>query len=144
MIQFTLKCDKGHRFDSWFASNAAFEKLQRNGMAVCPVCGSTHVEKALMAPRVRDSKATADVPAERPLTSDPSPAEQAMAEMRRHVEENSEYVGLNFAQEARDIHNGDAPDRAIYGEAKPKEAKALIEEGVPVAPLPFVPGRKSN
>ncbi len=144
MIQFTLKCDQDHRFDSWFASSAAFEKLHGAGMVACPACGSTHVEKALMAPRVRDSKKKADVPEARPLTSDPSPVEQAMAEMRRQVEENSEYVGLNFAKEARDIHNGDAPDRAIYGEAKPKDAKALIEEGVPVAPLPFVPGRKSN
>ncbi|MEM7732460.1 MAG: DUF1178 family protein [Pseudomonadota bacterium] len=144
MIQFTLKCDNDHRFDSWFASSAAFEKLQAAGMAACPVCGSNDVEKALMAPRVRGSKNKADLPIERPLTSDPSPAEQAMAEMRRQVEENSEYVGLNFAKEARDIHNGDAPDRAIYGEAKPKEAKALIEDGVQVAPLPFVPGRKSN
>lgn len=151
MIQFTLKCDKDHRFDSWFASGAAFDTLRASGMVACPVCGSTHVEKALMAPRVRDSKTAqvAQAPevsdtAPGPLSAPASPAEQAMAEMRRKIEDNSEYVGMNFAQEARDIHNGDAPERAIYGEAKPKEAKALIEEGVPVTPLPFVPGRKTN
>ena len=78
------------------------------------------------------------------LTTPSSPNEIAIAEMRRKIEKNSEYVGMSFAQEARDIHNGDAPERAIYGEAKPQDAKALLEEGVPVAPLPFVPGRKTN
>lgn len=144
MIKFTLKCNEDHRFDSWFASTEAFDKLHGSGMVTCAVCGSTQVEKALMAPTVRDSKKTPDAPKPGALTAAPSPAEQAMAEMRRKIEENSEYVGMNFAQEARDIHNGDAPERAIYGEAKPKEAKALMEEGVPVAPLPFVPGRKTN
>lgn len=154
VIQFTLKCDKDHRFNSWFASSAAFDKLQSAGMICCPVCGSSKVEKALMAPSVRDSKKAAPEPKEGdlrdgppregPLSAPASPAEQAMAEMRRKIEDNSEYVGMNFAQEARDIHNGDAPERAIYGEAKPKEAKALIEDGVPVAPLPFMPGRKTN
>lgn len=103
-----------------------------------------------MAPAVRDSKKAQNTqdakpdPVDRPLSAPAHPAEQAMAEMRRKIEENSEYVGMNFVQEARDIHNGDAPERAIYGEAKPKEAKALMEEGVPVAPLPFMPGRKTN
>lgn len=144
MIQFTLKCDKDHRFDSWFASAAAFDKLQSAGLIKCAVCGSNAVEKALMAPRVRDSKTADKADRTGPLSAEPNTAEQAMAQMRRHVEENSEYVGMNFAKEARDIHNGEAPDRAIYGEAKPKEAKALMEDGVPVAPLPFVPGRKTN
>ena len=159
MIQFTLKCDQDHRFDSWFQSAEAFEKLKAAGMVTCSVCGSAKVEKALMAPRVQDSRSKATEPAEQvsepvpaptsttgtgPLTGGTSPAEQALAEMRKAVEENSEYVGMNFAQEARDIHNGDAPERAIYGEAKPKEAKELIEDGVPVTPLPFLPGRKTN
>lgn len=120
-------------------------------MVSCAVCGTASVEKALMTPQVRDSKKKASAPMEPSeqsgqgaLSTPQTPAEQAMAEMRRKVEENSEYVGMNFAQEARDIHNGDAPERAIYGEAKPKEAKALMEDGVPVAPLPFMPGRKTN
>ncbi len=149
MIKFTLKCDQDHRFDSWFASAEAFDKLQASGMVTCAVCGSTKVEKALMAPQVRDSKRKAHPVPDNgahpgPLSAPPNQAEQAMATLRKNIEENSEYVGLNFAQEARDIHNGDAPERAIYGEARPKEAKALIEDGVPVAPLPFVPGRKTN
>ena len=153
MIKFTLKCDRDHRFDSWFASADAFDKLNASGMVTCAVCGSSNVEKALMAPSVRDSKKasgapdtaeTQDAPAEGSLTTASTPTEIALAEMRRKIEENSDYVGMNFAQEARDIHNGDAPERAIYGEAKPQDAKALLEEGVPVAPLPFVPGRKTN
>ena len=153
MIKFTLKCDRDHRFDSWFASADAFDKLNASGMVTCAVCGSSNVEKALMAPSVRDSKKvgsapdtaeTQDAPAEGALTTASTPTEIALAEMRRKIEENSDYVGMNFAQEARDIHNGDAPERAIYGEAKPQDAKALLEEGVPVAPLPFVPGRKTN
>ncbi|MEL6990546.1 MAG: DUF1178 family protein [Pseudomonadota bacterium] len=154
MIKFTLKCDRDHRFDSWFASADAFDKLNKSGMVTCAVCGSNHVEKALMAPNVRDSKTAHAAPAEGAqtpmaakegaLTTPSSPNEIAIAEMRRKIEKNSEYVGMSFAQEARDIHNGDAPERAIYGEAKPQDAKALLEEGVPVAPLPFVPGRKTN
>ena len=73
-----------------------------------------------------------------------SELEAALAALRRQVEENSEYVGMNFATEARAIHEGASPERAIYGEAKPEEAKRLIEDGIPVAPLPFRPARKSN
>lgn len=151
MIQFTLKCDQDHRFDSWFQSASAFDKLQSAGMVACAVCGSTHVEKALMAPNVRDSrrKATAAPekqaqPRERPLSAPASPAEQAMAELKRQIEKNSEYVGVNFVREARQMHEGSAPERSIYGEAKPEEARKLIEDGVPVTPLPFLPNRKSN
>ncbi len=140
MIQFTLRCDNDHRFDSWFKSTEAFEKLLSGGMVSCAVCGSASVEKALMAPKVRDSKSSGKPK----LAPDPALVEQALADLKKKVEQNSEYVGMNFAREARDIHDGTAPERAIYGEAKPEEAKKLIEDGVPVAPLPFVPGRKSN
>ncbi len=142
MIQFTLKCSEDHRFESWFQSSAAFDKLMDAGLVSCAVCGSQDVEKAIMAPAVRDSKTkSAAAPS---LTDATDPREQALAELRKHVEDNSEYVGMNFAREARDIHDGVSPDRAIYGEAKPDEARKLIEDGVPVAPLPFVPGRKTN
>jgi hypothetical protein len=148
MIQFTLKCADDHRFESWFQSADAFEKPKSAGMVACAVCGSPEVEKALMAPRVRPARKTAHAPApqtpERPLSAPASAAEQALAELKRKIEENSDYVGMNFAREARAIHDGDAPERSIYGEAKPDEARKLIEDGIPVAPLPFVPGRKSN
>jgi hypothetical protein len=151
MIHFNLKCDKDHRFDSWFQSSDAFDKLKAAGMVTCTHCGSAQVEKAMMAPRVQASRskppendATATDTGARPLSTPASPAEQAIAELRKTVEANADYVGLNFVREARDIHDGLSPDRAIYGEAKPDEARKLIEDGVPVAPLPFTPGGKSN
>ncbi|MBR9764082.1 MAG: DUF1178 family protein [Rhodobacteraceae bacterium] len=145
MIHFDLKCARGHGFDSWFQSSEAFDKLLAAGHVACAVCGSTEVEKALMAPRVRPSRKAAAAPAnERPLSAPRSEAEEALAELRRKVEENATYVGGNFVREARAIHEGAKPDRPIYGEAKPEEARALLEEGVPVLPLPFTPGRKAN
>ena len=143
MIHYSLKCEKDHSFDSWFASADAYDKLTDNGMVSCAVCGSTKVSKAIMAPRVRTTKGK-EAPAAPTLPIEKSAAEQAMAEMRAQVEQNSEYVGTNFATEARSMHLGDAPERAIYGEAKPEEAKSLIEDGIPVTPLPFMPTRKSN
>ncbi len=143
MIQYSLKCENDHSFDSWFASADAYDKLADNGMVSCAVCGSTKVSKAIMAPRVRTTKGK-EAPVAPTLPTEKSAAEQAMAEMRAQVEQNSEYVGTNFATEARSMHLGDAPDRAIYGEAKPEEAKSLIEDGIPVTPLPFMPTRKSN
>ncbi|WP_170465470.1 DUF1178 family protein [Ruegeria arenilitoris] len=147
MIQYALKCSNGHTFDSWFQSAAAYDKLASAGMVTCAVCGDVHVEKAIMTPRVRPArKAQPSQPEEKPVeVATPSPdIEKVLAELRRKIEENSDYVGKDFAKEARKIHLGDAPDRAIYGEAKPDEAKALIEDGVPVAPLPFLPTRKTN
>ena len=143
MIQYSLKCENDHSFDSWFASADAYDKLADNAMVSCAVCGSTKVSKAIMAPRVRTTKGK-EAPGAPTLPTEKSAAEQAMAEMRAKVEQNSEYVGTNFATEARSMHLGDAPERAIYGEAKPEEAKSLIEDGIPVTPLPFMPTRKSN
>ena len=143
MIQYSLKCENDHGFDSWFASADAYDKLADNGMVSCAVCGSTKVSKAIMAPRVRTTKGK-EAPVAPTLPTEKSAAEQAMAKMRAQVEQNSEYVGTNFATEARSMHLGDAPERAIYGEAKPEEAKSLIEDGIPVTPLPFMPTRKSN
>lgn len=143
MIQYSLKCENDHSFDSWFASADAYDKLADNGMVSCAVCGSTKVSKAIMAPRVRTTKGK-EAPVAPTLPTEKSAAEQAMAKIRAKVEQNSEYVGTNFATEARSMHLGDAPERAIYGEAKPEEAKSLIEDGIPVTPLPFMPTRKSN
>lgn len=144
MIQFSLKCAKGHQFDSWFQSGAAFDKLHAAGMVSCVHCGDTSVEKALMAPRVNATEDAPDV-SSTPLSAPPQDkAAKALAELRAHVEKNSDYVGGNFAQEARAMHDGDAPERPIWGEARSDEAKKLIDDGVPVAPLPFVPTRKTN
>lgn len=159
MIRYNLKCDRGHVFDSWFASAAAFERLEALGQLACAECGSSSVHKALMAPRVRPSRvaeaaapgpdtptATGPAaPAEPAALSQPRSArEAALAQLRREIEARSEYVGMEFAAEARRMHSGEAPSRSIHGEAALDEARALIEEGVPVAPLPFRPSRQSH
>lgn len=144
MIKFSLRCDEGHAFDSWFKAGKAFDDLLARDMVQCPVCGSNHVTKALMAPAValgQQQKQPAEAPPSVPKSPD---AEQKLKGLRKQIEASSEYVGDSFASEARAMYLGDIPDRPIYGEARPQEAKALIEEGVPVLPLPFVPSRRSN
>lgn len=143
MIRFSLRCQSDHDFESWFQSGEAFDSLNASGHVACPVCGSAKVEKSLMAPSVRPARNAAG-PARPDLATPSTDIEKAFAELRHKVEENSEYVGLDFVTEARRIHQGDAPERAIYGEARFDEAKKLIEDGVPVAPLPFLPQRKTN
>ncbi|KFE35602.1 DUF1178 family protein [Thioclava atlantica] len=148
MIRYTLKCDQGHSFESWFSSADGFEALRSAGQLDCATCGSRKVEKTLMAPSVAPGRKKADAPAasepERPLAAPRNEAEAALAAMRRHIEENSDYVGMNFATEARAIHEGEKPARAIHGEAKLDEARAMIEDGIAVTPLPFLPKRKTN
>ncbi|MEM1066579.1 MAG: DUF1178 family protein [Pseudomonadota bacterium] len=144
MIRFTLKCTHNHRFESWFQSNDAFDDLKARGLVSCPECGDVTVEKAIMAPRVRPARTAAPAPPEITAPAKPDPRAEALTKLRDHVEKNSEYVGMSFASEARAIHDGDAPDRAIYGEAKREDAVKLLEDGVPVAPLPFVPKAKTN
>lgn len=137
MIRYALRCDKGHRFDSWFGSGADFERLLGAGMISCAVCGGSAIEKELMAPSVSGGATAPD------LSAPASPAEQALAELRRRIEAESEDVGRDFAAEARRIHDGDAPARPIIGEARAADARALIEDGIPVAPLPWS-GRRTN
>jgi hypothetical protein len=150
MIRYSLKCAAGHGFESWFQNAAAFASLSLAGQLNCPVCGSGQVEKELMAPVVRPARQTegqaspAPSPARPDLSAPASDLEEAIAALRRHVTETSDYVGMNFAAEARRIHAGEAPARSIHGEARPDEARAMIDEGLPVAPLPFLPARKVN
>ncbi|MDB6453597.1 DUF1178 family protein [Falsirhodobacter sp. 20TX0035] len=132
MIRYALKCQQGHDFESWFQSAAAFDALKAAGHVTCPDCGGTRVEKAMMAP----SLGMAPKP--------PSDREKAIADLKRHVEANSDYVGMNFAAEARRMHEGEAPARSIHGEAHLDEARQLLEDGIPVAPLPFRPTRRTN
>ncbi|MFV2053247.1 DUF1178 family protein [Aliiroseovarius sp. YM-037] len=144
MIRYALKCANDHSFESWFQSAEGFDKLQAAGMVACPDCGHTDVSKAIMAPRVTPGRDKVSEPGTGALTTPDDEKQAALAKLKAEIEANSEYVGMNFATEARAIHDGDAPTRAIYGEAKPEEAKSLIEDGVPVAPLPFTPNRKTN
>jgi hypothetical protein len=149
MIRYSLRCAGDHAFESWFKGADAFAALQAAGQVACPVCGSAEIRKDLMAPAVRSARKAATAPLSTPqtrpdLSAPASELEEKIAALRRQIEENSEYVGMNFAAEARAMHAGDAPGRAIHGEAKPEDARALIEEGLPVAPLPFLPARKVN
>lgn len=148
MIKYALKCSEGHAFESWFASADAYDTLKVGGHVSCVMCGGQDVTKAIMAPNVstaRDVAVPSDTgkPAVAPETPTPDMA-KALSQMREAVEKNATYVGGNFAKEARSMHLGDAPEKPIWGEANLKEAKALIEDGVPVAPLPFIPTRKAN
>lgn len=138
MIKYTLKCADGHHFESWFKDSAAFDGLSAAGQLTCAVCGSQDVTKGIMAPSVSSSRDAADAPLSQPA----HPAEAALKQLRAHLEKNADYVGRKFATEARKIHDGESDKRQIWGEATPAEAKALKEEGVPVAPVPFV--RKSQ
>lgn len=140
MIRYALRCGAGHDFDSWFRNAAGFDALKAAHQVTCPECGSTDVDKAPMAPRLAGRD-----PAIAPRPDGPEQRRAAaLAELRAHVEANSDYVGVKFASEARRIHSGEAPARAIHGETRIDEARALLEEGVPIAPLPFVSRRKAN
>ncbi len=141
MIQYTLKCDQGHRTDSWFQSAKAYDALERGGHLSCALCGSGKISKALMAPRVNAAAKDGSLP--EPVLQNPSSeVEKALSELRQKVESTSDYVGDRFAAEARAMHAGEKPERSIYGEARLDQAKALIEEGVPLMPLPFRPKQK--
>ncbi|MBI3701204.1 MAG: DUF1178 family protein [Afipia sp.] len=155
MIRYTLHCERGHEFESWFQSSSAYDAQAKRGLVTCAHCDSTKVEKAIMAPRVaskRKSKA-ADVPAAAPAPELApsqfvmSPQERELVtklrELRDHVVKNADNVGKKFPEEARKMHYGESENRAIYGEATSEEAKALIEEGVEVAPLPILPGDRN-
>ena len=140
MIRYALHCQMNHRFDSWFRSADALDGLLSAGHVTCPVCGGARIAKALMAPMVRPGRDAAA-----PSLRDPGTEQEvALAALRAKVEANADYVGMNFVAEARAMHEGSAPERSIYGEARPEEAIKLLQEGVPVAPLPFIPSRKVN
>lgn len=143
MIHYDLICDKGHSFDGWFANSAAYDEQAGKGLVTCSHCGSAKVEKQLMAPGIPVKSNRKDSGSKKMVSGpvDPRLAQlmQMVREMRRHVEENAEYVGDRFAEEARKIHYEEAELRGIYGEASPDEAKALIEEGIAVHALPRLP-----
>jgi len=149
VIRFDLICQHAHEFDSWFASNTAYEEQNQAGLVTCPYCGSDEISKQLMSPSI-PAKANVASTSDRQqpmLSANQDPAITEMVEnirkMRQQVSENAEYVGKNFAKEAREIHYEEKPARGIYGEASLDEAKSLLEEGVGVIPLPMLPEEKN-
>lgn len=149
MIKYNLECQKGHRFDAWFQSSGAFDKQAKRKLVTCPDCGSTKVSKSIMAPSVRTTKGKDAVAVTTGPGSDPKVAAArreflaAMRKLREAVEANAEYVGPQFAEEARKIHYEEADERGIYGEATPEEVEELIEEGIECHPLPPLPEDKN-
>jgi hypothetical protein len=159
MIVFDLACkNAGHVFEIWFGSSADYEDQKARGLVSCPYCGSTEVDKAVMAPNVaakgnsRSVPAVAETSAPVPAAANvPTPAQfkemvTKLAEVQAKMLEKSDYVGSNFADEARSMHLGEQESRPIHGQTSAEEAKALIEEGVPVAPLllPVRPPKADN
>ena len=140
MIRYALACEHDHDFEGWFGSSADFDDQQARGLLECPVCASKAVRKQIMAPAVAGTKRE---PAE---TSAPNRAMmmEAMSRIRRHVEDNFDNVGDTFAKEARAIHEGKSEARGIYGQATATEVKGLVEDGVPVAPMPPEPPKKTE
>ena len=128
MIAYSLRCHRGHEFDGWFRDSAAFDQQSGSGHLTCPSCNSVRIEKAIMAPAISGTKKSARSKARQ--------MRQFATGLRKYVQENADYVGPDFAEEARKIHYGESPERHIYGEATHKQAQELIEEGVDVAPLP--------
>jgi len=129
MIRYDLKCSEGHGFDSWFSSGNDYDKLKKAGLLSCVICGDTKVQKAIMAPRVSLQEQV-------PVSA--AKQKQIMSlSLRQKIERLADNVGQSFASEARKMHDGDVPERPIYGEACIEDAKSLIEDGVPILPLPW-------
>ena len=162
MIHYQLRCAAGHEFDGWFQNSEGFETQARTGLVTCPACGGTQVARALMAPaipRKGGRRASPPPAAETPETPPPRTAVPALAQaaggampdavrtalraLREEVEKNCDYVGAEFAEEARRIHYGEAPARGIYGESSPEEAEGLAEDGIAFARIPWVPRNDS-
>jgi hypothetical protein len=142
MIRYDLECDREHGFDGWFSDSAAFDRQEAAGLVVCPVCGSARVSKRLMTPglpvKANRREATQHLAAG-PADAKTRALMEAVRRLRAHVEANADYVGERFPEEARRIHYNEVEPRGIYGEASAEEARALIEEGVDVHPLPRLP-----
>ncbi len=159
MIRYSLSCDKGHGFESWFADSAAYDKQAKRGLVTCPHCGSAKVEKAIMAPRIAGARKRA-APDEAQETATPAPAvaEKApvamispqeqefrakLKELREHIVKNADNVGQKFPEEARKMHYGETEHRSIYGVASPEDAKELAEEGIDFHPIPILPDERN-
>jgi hypothetical protein len=131
MIRFSLRCASGHEFEAWFRSGDGYEAQQQAGEIACPECGDAHVEKALMAPNIGRTRQAGP-----PIS--PAQLRAALVELRHQVESNCDYVGPQFAEEARRIHYGESDPRGIYGEATEGESRELAEEGIKFGRIPWI------
>ena len=131
MIRFSLRCASGHEFEAWFQSGEGYDTQLQAGEIACPECGDTHVEKALMAPSIGRSRESGP-----PIS--PAQLRAALVELRRQVETHCDYVGEQFAEEARKIHYVEVDPRGIYGEATDVESKELADEGIEFGRIPWI------
>jgi hypothetical protein len=139
MIKYALGCAAGHAFESWFPDSAAYEKQRKRGLVGCPECGSIEVDKAIMAPAVLGvDRAVVPAPAETLIDDKRARARQMISKLRQEIEANTDDVGREFPELARAIHDGSEPERAIRGHASLEEAKALVEDGIGVMPMPLL------
>jgi len=159
VIRYALSCHEGHGFDSWFQNSKAYDEQSARRLIDCPVCGSTKIGKAVMAPGIAKHISPASAPPPElpgPPVSAPAAAPEPAApvamvsqnerelraklkELREYVVRNADYVGQKFPEEARKMHYGEIEHRSIYGEASPKDAAELIEEGIELHPMPVLP-----
>lgn len=140
MIAYNLVCKDGHEFEGWFANSTAYDSQEKAGDLVCPICGDGSIAKAIMAPAVKNSVTKAKGRNAVAAPDEQQKLRKFVAGFRKYVEENADYVGPKFPEEARKIHYGETEARHIYGESTVREAKELIEEGIEIAPLPSDPG----
>jgi hypothetical protein len=157
MIRYTLNCNKGHSFESWFADSGAYDKQARRGLVTCPHCGSAKVEKAIMAPRLSSTARKRNASVNTPDAADTTQGNQPVAmmspqekefrtklkELREHITKNADDVGQKFPEEARKMHYGETEHRSIYGVASPDDAKELAEEGIAFHPIPILPDERN-
>lgn len=136
MILFELNCSQGHSFEIWFKDGSTADRQLSRKLVECPDCGDRKVGKALMAPRIGGKRAP---PARTDMTIMAKNMREHLSEMRRKVEENCDYVGDRFADEARRIHHGETEARGIYGEATDEQHRELIDEGIETARIPWLP-----
>ena len=153
MIRYNLHCERGHAFESWFQNSGAYDSQRKRRLIDCPQCGSTKIDKAIMAPKISRGGKRAEPEQASAVETSAMPATTAtplmmaqerelrtkLRELRDHVVKNADNVGDKFPNEARKMHYGDIEHRPIYGEASPQEARAMIDEGIEVSPLPVLP-----
>lgn len=141
MIHFQLKCSRNHEFEAWFRSSVSFDEQCERGDVDCPVCGDIGITKALMAPNISTSEIPTRQKAEVRAREVAKQILNAAGKLREAIEENSEFVGDNFAEEARAIHYGETEERDIYGQTTDQEAEELDEEGIEFSRIPIGPRR---
>ena len=151
MIRYSLACAAGHEFDSWFRSSADYDGQLAKALVACPACGSTAIEKRIMAPALartdkrpaREDKTPENLAPVAMMSPEQKEFRKKLRELREHVTKNADYVGEQFPELARQMHHEEVDKRSIYGEAKPAEVRSLLEEGVEVQPLPILPEERN-